>query len=85
VTQQELNRVASFFKYQDDEMNFQMGAAPLPRKLGARNADQVAFVNGMFALPWSRMGSRRRPYAPVAILTNVTFDLPEKKNGMLTG
>ena len=53
--------------------------APLPRKLGAHNADQIAFVNCMCGLPWSRTGSRQRPYSLIAILTNVAFDLPEKK------
>jgi hypothetical protein len=78
VTWQELGRIANFFKRQDDEVNFWVGLATLPRKLGARNADQVSFVNRMCDLLWSRSGSRRRPYALIAILTNVAFDLPEK-------
>ena len=77
-TREELSRVASFFVRQDDEVNFWVGVAPLPRKLGARNADQVSFVNRMCDLAWSRSGSRRRPYALIAVLTNVAFDLPEK-------
>jgi hypothetical protein len=79
VTLQELRRVADFFKREDESINLWLGIAPLPRKLGARNADQIAFVNRMCGLPWSPTGSRRQPYSLVAILTNVAFDLPEKK------
>jgi hypothetical protein len=79
VTLQEFKRVADFFKREDDYIYFWLKIAPLPRKIGAHNADQIAFVNCMCGLPWSRTGSRQRPYGLIALLTNVAFDLPEKK------
>jgi hypothetical protein len=79
VTLQELKRVANFFQRQDDAIDFSLKIAPFSRKLGAHNADQIAFVNYMCGLPWSHTGSRQQPYSLIAILTNVAFDLPEKK------
>jgi hypothetical protein len=76
-TLQELWRVANFFKREDDEINFWVGIARLPRKLGAHKADQIAFVNCMCDRSWT--GSRRRPYSLIALLTNVAFGLPEKE------
>jgi hypothetical protein len=77
ITQQELNRVATYFERERDRVLFWMKFAPFSRKVGARNADQIAFVNRLCSLLWERMGSRRRPYSLVAILTNVAFDVPE--------
>jgi hypothetical protein len=79
ATRQELRRVANFLKREDDEINFWLGIARLPRKLRAHNMDQIAFVNCMCGLSWSRTDSRQQPYSLVAILTNVAFDVPEKK------
>ena len=78
VTLQEFKRVANFFKREDEAIYFWLKIAPLPRKLGAHNADQIAFVNCMCDLSWSNTGSRQQPYSLIAILTNVAFDLPEK-------
>jgi hypothetical protein len=77
TTLQELWRVANFFKREDDAINFWLGIARLPRKLGAHNADQIAFVNCMCDRSWT--GSRRRPNSLIALLTNVAFDLSEKE------
>ena len=79
VTRQELDRVATFFERQDDEIRFWIKFTPLPRKRRARNAAQIAFVNRLCNLLWSRMGPRRRPYSLVAILTNVAFDVRERE------
>ena len=78
TTLQELWRVANFLKREDDAIDFSLKMAPLPRKLGARNAYQIAFVNRMCDLSWSNTDSRQQPYSLIAILTNVAFDLPEK-------
>jgi len=77
VTLQELNRVATFFERLHAEDLFWIKFAPLPRKRRARNADQIAFVNHLCDLLWSRMAPRLRPYSLVAILTNVAFDVPD--------
>ena len=77
MTLQELKRVANFFQRGDDAIDFSLKIAPLPRKLGAHAADQIAFVNCMCDQSWT--GSRRRPYSLIALLTNVAFDLPEKE------
>jgi len=79
VTQQELDRVARFFERQTDDIRFWVKFAPPPRKVRARNAHQIAFVNGLCDLLWSRIGPRRRPHSLVAILTNVSFDVTESK------
>jgi hypothetical protein len=78
-TLQELKRVANYFKREDDYLYFWLKIAPLPRKLGADNVHQIAFVDRMCGLSWSNTGSRQQPYSLIAILTNVAFDLPEKK------
>jgi hypothetical protein len=77
VTQQELERVAAYFEQQADRVLFLVGFAASPRKKGAQNAGQVAFVNHLCGLLWSRMRPRRRPYSLVAILTNVAFNVRE--------
>jgi hypothetical protein len=79
VTQQELDRVATFFERQADEVRFWHEFATPPRKARARNADQVAFVNRLCSLPWSFIGHRSRPYSVVAILTNAAFDVPRDR------
>jgi hypothetical protein len=79
VTLQELKRVANSLEREDDALNSELKIVPLPRKLGAHNADQIAFVNRMCDLSWSGTGSRRRPYTLIALLTNVAFNLREKK------
>ena len=79
VTLQELRRVADFFKREDESINLWLGIAPLPRKLGARNADQIAFVNRMCDLPWSPTGSRQRPYVSGRNTHKCRFRLAGKK------
>jgi hypothetical protein len=46
VTLQELKRVANFFKREDDAINFWLGIARLPRKLGARELHVRPIVDG---------------------------------------
>ena len=79
VTQQELDRVAAYFEQQADRLLFLASFAAPSRKKGARNADQIAFINRFCSLP-SPLTSPRRPYRLVAILTNVVFGLPENKD-----
>jgi hypothetical protein len=82
TTLTELCRVANFFRREAEEMdrvrNLLINTVPPPRKKRAQNADQIAFVNGMCDL-LSNPPRRRRPYALVANLTNVAFDVPEDK------
>jgi hypothetical protein len=79
VTQRELDRVAAFFERENDKIRSWNKFVPLPRKVGARNANQIAFVNHLCDVLWSHIGPPRRPYSLVAILTNVAFDVPERE------
>jgi hypothetical protein len=75
TTQLELDRVAGFLKRDAESIEALIVLTPLPRKARARNAHHIAFVNEMCRRLWQANG--RRPYALVAILTNVTFDVSE--------
>ena len=77
ATQLELDRVAGFLKREAKLIEALIVLTPLPRKVRARNAHHIAFVNEMCRRLWQANG--RRPYALVAILTNVTFDVSEDK------
>jgi hypothetical protein len=78
ATLTELKRIAAFVERDAAFVDDMLGVVALPRKIRAKTADQVAFVNHMCSWLWRSTG-RRRPYSLVAILTNVTFDVPETK------
>ena len=77
TTLTEVARAAAIYKRRADLLYEALTIAPPPRKARARNAHQIAFVNGMCDVLWQRSG--RRPYTLVAILANVVFDVPEHK------
>jgi hypothetical protein len=77
VTFKELDRITRFFKKEAAIADATINWVPLPRKIGARNAQQITFVNHMCTLLWQPTG--RRPYKLVAILANVTFGVSENK------
>jgi len=70
----ESDRVAAYFERKAEIWDKGSKVAWPPRKAGARNALQIAFVNTMCG--WLRESRGRRPYTLVAILTNVTFNVP---------
>ena len=76
ATLMELDRVAAFLEREARFVDNLYYFAPLPRKILAHNAHEVAFVNQMCDSLWQANG--RRPYSLVAILTNVTFDVLDK-------
>src|SRR5262249_36280880 len=74
VTLKELDRVAAFYERRAKNSDVLLRIAPPPKKAGARNADQIAFVYEM--CDWlGRQTGRRRPYILVAILANVVFNV----------
>jgi len=75
ATLMELGRVAAFFEGEATLVAELINRVQLPRKAGARNAHQVAFVNHMCGQLWQKVG--RRPYILVSILANTVFDPPE--------
>lgn len=75
VTLTELDRVAGFLKGEVEFVDAMINWTPLPRKIRARNARQIAFVDHMCNQLWQSNG--RRPYTLVATLANVTFDVSE--------
>jgi hypothetical protein len=77
LTLKELDRVASFFKDDAELVDAMINWTPLPRKIRARNAQQVAFVDHMCNRLWRPTG--RRPYTLVAVLANVIFGVSENK------
>ena len=77
VTLTELDRVASFLKSEVEFADAMINWTPLPRKIRVHNAREIAFVDHMCKRLWQPTG--RRPYTLVAILANVTFDVPEGK------
>lgn len=74
ATMVELDRVAAFFREEARYIANAIHFTPLPRKIRARNAPEVAFVNHM--CDWLLRLYERRPYNLIAILTNVVFDPP---------
>jgi hypothetical protein len=78
VTLTELDRVAGFLKSEVEFVDAMINWTPLPRKIRASTAQQVAFVDHMCNRLYQPTG--RRPYALVAILANVTFDVSEEWN-----
>jgi hypothetical protein len=77
VTLTELDRVAGFLKSEVAIVDTMINWTPPPRKIRARKAQQVAFVDHMCNRLWQP--TERRPYTLVAILANVTFDVSEGK------
>jgi hypothetical protein len=75
ATQTELDRVASFLKSEAQFVDELIEWTPVPRKIRARKAQQVAFVDRMCERFWQPTG--RRPYTLVAILANVIFEVSE--------
>jgi len=72
----ESDRVAVYFGRHAERPDEMSKIARPPRKAGARNALQIAFVNTM--CDWLREPrGRRRPYTLVAIVANVTFNVSE--------
>jgi hypothetical protein len=77
ATLRELKCLAAFFERRAENSDVRLRIAPPPTKAGARNADQIAFVYQMCDWQWRQPG--RRPYALVAILANVAFNVSDKQ------
>lgn len=73
ATLMELDRVATFFRQEAQNIAKVIDFTPLPRKVRARSAPEVAFVNRMCAYFWQQYKSRSHDL--IATLTNVVFDL----------
>jgi len=68
-----LERVAAVYERRAKNSDVLLRIAPPPKKAGASNADQIAFVYEM--CKWlGRKAGTRRPYILVAILANVVFN-----------
>ena len=75
ATLTEVARVATFFEHEAEIASASTIIAPPPHKRAYANAPQVAFINTLCAARlWQP--PLRRPYALVAVLVNVVFDLP---------
>jgi len=78
TTLRELERVAALYEQKAKNFDVLQTIAPPAKKARARNADQIAFVYQLCV--WlGRESERRRPYALVAILANVVFDVSPNK------
>ena len=74
----ELDRVAEFFERNAKTYDALLKIAVPSRKARVHNALEIAFVDTMCRYLWQPT-ERRRPYKLVAILANVTFDVPDKQ------
>jgi hypothetical protein len=72
ATLNELKRVATFFERRADVFRAMRRIAEPPKKVGAHNSAEIAFLRRMCSWLGKHSG-RRRPYILVANLTNVAF------------